>query len=146
MSLYSGNNYLTKVILVGILVVERRSKMKKLMVVAVIGMLLVGCGTDATLPEDTFFNDYFGDCVEMCQLDNTWLAQCKDNNPELQDQPIPDVTECVRVQWDCGQSNYACQSANLSIQKELAAHDCTEWTVRRHQGIPNNCWLILGDQ
>jgi hypothetical protein len=142
MSLYSGNNYLTKVILVSILVVERRSKMKKLMVVAVIGMLLVGCGA---IPDDTYFQNHFQYCVEMCQSDHDWLTQCPGI---LEGQPLPDVMDCVRVQDDCRKiSNAVCFKKNNIILNAIKSKNCNEWIddaltygAERVNGIPYNCY------
>lgn len=122
--------------------------MKHVLVIMVIGILLAGCGSDTiNIPEDTFFNDYFGDCVTMCQQDNKWLTQCPD---VLEDQPLPDVMDCVRILWDCGKvSNATCYKETIKIQNNLKTQNCNEWIDdamtgggERSNGIPYNC---LGD-
>jgi len=112
--------------------------MKKL-IVTLMFILVASCGGSDVMPGNDFFNEYFAECVEMCQINNTWLEYCKPLNGAFEFVPIPGVQECVLVQWDCGLTNHECVQFVDKLTKKLLDNNCDEWNTHRCLGIPQHC-------
>ena len=94
--------------------------MKKLALSVVVMLtmgLFLGCGTDVEDCLDAFFEEYYKECVQLCEMCAEWVANCGITNYSM--------SVCVEERWRYGSSPGECQSERKRVAGFISTSTCS---------------------
>lgn len=96
-----------------------RCRMKKLSTVMLGTFVLVlcmgSCGTDVNVNWDDFFNEYYSECVQLCETCAEWADMCNVEDT---------IKACTERQWYKGLRNFDCNSYTNEVNDWIRIREC----------------------